>query len=248
MDDVDDDRTTVERNGTGVATAIEGPDGDRTVLSHDGSTRLTSVRNPANEATVFEWAGGDLMAAVTGARGNRFEFDYNTQGRITRADEPNDPDGPEGFRTYTRTRNANTTEVTAESALGRETVHRVIRPNSGARRRTITNPAGEVTTEEAGTDDQTVITAPDGTVTTSTLGPDPRYGMLAPMQTRTEVNPPGATPTATTLGERTIAGLDALDPFDFTSMTEKLSATAARPQREMTAPHRVYTSGPSTLE
>ena len=188
-DDVDGDRTTVERSAAGVATAVVGPDGDRTTLAHDASQRLTSVTNPATEAMAFEWAPGDLLSAVTGARGNRFAFTYDSAGRITRADDPPDPTGPEGFRTYDRTTSTTTTTVTATSALGRETIHRQIRPASGAQRRTVTNPAVEVTTEETATDEQTVITAPDGTVVRSPSAPTratgcwPRFGH-APRSTR----------------------------------------------------------------
>lgn len=164
VDDRDGDRTSIQRDGDGTATAIQGPDGDRTLLSHSGEN-LTAVTNPASQTTALEYTTGGLLSAITGPRGNRFAFTYDSTGRLTKAEDPNDPDGPEGSVTLARSSSPTAAIVTATTALGRVTTHELLLPVNGTRTRRTTAPDGTVTTVEKGRDTQ-VVTTPDGTVRT----------------------------------------------------------------------------------
>jgi len=95
--DVDSLITTIERNASGVVTAIISPYGVRTELALDANGYLLTATNPMGEAKQFTYTGKGLMTSLTDARGSTYHYDYDTLGYLTK-----DLDPVGGFTAITR--------------------------------------------------------------------------------------------------------------------------------------------------
>ena len=76
-------QTTIERDSSGVPTAIVSPDGIVTDLTIDADNHLTSIGYPDGSNLSFEYTPEGLMTAKTEPDGNRFEHVFDLAGRLT---------------------------------------------------------------------------------------------------------------------------------------------------------------------
>jgi len=95
-------QTTIERNVSGVPTAIISPDGITTNLIIDANNHLTRITYPDSSYYGFEYTPDALLTAKIEPEGNRFEHVFDSVGRLTDA-----TDGEGGHWNYTRTVHAN---------------------------------------------------------------------------------------------------------------------------------------------
>ena len=162
-------RTRIERDGAGTATAIVAPGGQRTALTIADSW-LESVTDPAGKAHTFTYHAGGLLASFKKPEGGTTRFDYDADGRLTRH---RGADGEE--RTLTRTEGEVGPTVTIKRRAGRP-------PGTRWRCSTTATAAAPCGAERrqdglgAGVDGLTTLTAADGTKTTVEYAPDPRWG------------------------------------------------------------------------
>jgi len=78
-------QTTIQRNASGVPTAIVSPDGITTELVIDANNHLTRITYPDGSYYSFEYAPGGLMTAKIEPEGNRFDHGFDSSGRLTDA-------------------------------------------------------------------------------------------------------------------------------------------------------------------
>jgi RHS repeat-associated protein len=87
--DGDGNLTTIERDGSGQATAIVSPFGQRTKLEMDEGGWLESIENPAKEKHSFAYRLG-LMIEKVDPRGFHKFYEYSDLGRLTAAIDEED--------------------------------------------------------------------------------------------------------------------------------------------------------------
>ena len=183
-------RTRIERDGAGVATAIVAPGGQRTTLAFNGDGFLESVSNPASEAYRFAYQGSDgLLASFKKPSGATTRFEYDANGRLAKHL------GADGeVRTLTRTEGEFGPAVTIKTAGGKATKYSMEVLANGDRRRTVEDPSGAKSVSVVHTNGITELTAPDGTKTAVEYAPDPRWGSAVQVVAdRTVTTPSGKT-------------------------------------------------------
>jgi RHS repeat-associated protein len=85
--DAFDNEISIQRDGSGIPTAITSPDGLRTQLIIDENNRLTSVSYADGAVYRFEYDDGGLMTTKIDPEGNRFIHVFDPLGRLMRAED-----------------------------------------------------------------------------------------------------------------------------------------------------------------
>ena len=135
--DGDGNVTAIERDPSGVPTAVVGPYGQRTTLQVDGNGYLSLITGPGGQSLQLDSAPDGLLASLTDPRDGLHEYTYDENGRLTENDEPGD-----GFKTLSRVDGSSGFTITVSTALGRQTTYQAERLPAGGARRTTTDPAG----------------------------------------------------------------------------------------------------------
>ncbi len=134
-------QTIVQRDGSGVPTAITSPDGITTSLTIDADNHLTRITYPDGSYYGFEYTTDGLLTAKIEPEENRFEHVFDSIGKLTHA---TDQEG--GNWQYSRTAYENgdilTEVLTAEGNLTSYLDHTY---STGAYTSTITDPTGAET-------------------------------------------------------------------------------------------------------
>ncbi|WP_437613827.1 DNRLRE domain-containing protein [Sorangium sp. So ce834] len=183
--DVDGQVTSIQRNASGVATAIVAPTLQTTSLAMDAEGYLWTLTNPANETTTLEYyPGTGLLMSMLEPLGRLHEFEYD-EGRLIRDDDPAD-----GFQTLSRTDTSSGYSVTLTTAEGRTRTHAIEELAAGGERRTHTGWDGLPIVVQTDASGSQTITSPDGTVLSAELTGDPRFGMQSPIAHREVVTTP----------------------------------------------------------
>jgi RHS repeat-associated protein len=214
--DGDGDATTIQRDATGVATAIVAPFGQRTVLAMDADGHLAKVTNPAGESVQMTYVADGLLQSLTDARGSVYHFTYDSQGRLT-----NDSDPEGGSKILSRTHGAASYEVALTTAMNRSTKYKVEKLASGGERKQNTFPDGTQATALIGTDGSHKLTLADGLVVDLLLGPDPRFGMQAPLQKSLSFTAPSGL-KATLVETQTVTLSNPSNPLSLVTWSETL--------------------------
>ena len=205
-------RTRIERDGAGTATAIVAPGGQRTGLTITGSW-LQSVTDPGGKAHVFTYHGDSgLLASFKKPEGGTTRFDYDADGRLTRH---RGADGEE--RTLTRTEGEFGPTVAIKSAGGKTTKYSMEVLANGDRRRTVQEPSGAKTVSVVGVDGLTTLTEANGTKTTVEYAPDPRWGTAVQVVADKTVTTPSGKTTRTKRSD-SVALSNPRDPFTITQL------------------------------
>jgi len=136
-----DNLITIDRDGSGVPTAITSPDGITTTLTIDANNHLTRITYPDGSYYGFEYTADGLMTAKIEPEENRYEHVFNSIGRLTDA---TDQEG--GHWNYARTAYDNGDILTdALTGEGNLTTYRDHTYATGAYASTITDPTGAET-------------------------------------------------------------------------------------------------------
>lgn len=203
--------TSIQRDGSGNATAIVAPGGQTTTLTMDGSNNLASVADPAGNTYRFTYFPGSLLATETDRRGGLHQFTYDPQGLLIK-----DQDPAGGFTALSRTILNNGWSVTSSTELGRFTTDTVCFLSTGAMQQTHTGAvcACDRSRQYTGLDGTVITTADNGTVTTIVQGPDPRpgFGMQSPINQSTTIVTPGGLQSVAS-GSRSVILTDPTNPL-----------------------------------
>src|SRR5690349_16795417 len=208
--------TTIERDGSGRATAIVAPGGIRTALSiRPADGWLGSITAPGTPAVTLDYFGTDgLLKTLTDPLGKQAAFTYDGAGRLA-----TDRDKRGKTQSFDRVATPTGFRVTRTSPAGRKTVFESERLPGGDVRTTTTDPSGAESSTRYGADGTTRMTAANGTTTDTTLGPDPRWGMRAPIPTKVVKTTPSG--RAKVIERSREVALDtASDPFSVATLTD----------------------------
>jgi RHS repeat-associated protein len=147
-------RTTIQRNGSGIPLSVTSPYGHVTSLSTDAEGKLTRVTYPDNSFYLFAYTPDGLMTEEHDPKGNIFIHQYDTGGKIA---EVLDPEG--GIWSYSGSAdvsgNATTSVLTAEGNLTRYVDHT---DSTGAYTSVKTDSSGATTTTAVSSDGLTEAT------------------------------------------------------------------------------------------
>ncbi|WP_438035955.1 DNRLRE domain-containing protein [Sorangium sp. So ce204] len=212
--DVDSQVTTIQRNASGVATAIVAPTLQTTSLAMDAEGYLWTLTNPANETTTLEYyPGTGLLMSMLEPLGRLHEFEYD-EGRLIRDDDPAD-----GFKTLSRTDSSSGYSVALTTAEGRTRTHAIEELADGGERRTHTAWNGLSTVVQTDPSGSRTVTTPDGMVVSTQVTGDPRFGMQSPIVSKeTNTTPLGRTRQVTRA--RSVTLTEPGNSLSVSSMTE----------------------------
>ncbi|MEW6298461.1 MAG: RHS repeat-associated core domain-containing protein [Thermodesulfobacteriota bacterium] len=239
--DGDGNETTIERNGSGLPTAIVGPFGQRTTLGTNADGYVTRVESPAGEVHQFGYTVGGLLTSLTTPRNHTYTFSYEAATGHLQVD--NDPAG--GSQTLARTElPASATlryghEVATTTGLGRTKRYRIEQLLTGNRREASTAPDGTATTVLMNKDGTSSVTSATGMTSTSTESADPRFGMLAPLTSQLQLRTPGGR-TLTASEGRSVTLTDPIDLLSLTQLTETFTLNGRTATSVYTAATRQF--------
>jgi RHS repeat-associated protein len=149
-------------------------------------------------------------------RGQRHQFTYNAAGQLVRDDNP-----AGGFKTLSRTEQADGYGVVVTNALGRSTTYDVQRLSDGGRTRTNTSASGSRIVESFDPEGSSTTVFPDGVVVSTARTLDPRFGASAKAESSVTTMPSGLQRTVTVSRAATLA--DPANPLSATRLTETIT-------------------------
>jgi RHS repeat-associated protein len=133
-------RTVIERNGSGVPTAIISPDGITTHLTVDEDNFLTRIAYPDGSHYSFEYTPDGLMTAKIEPEGNQYVHEFDANGRLTQV---LDEEG--GNWQYSRTAHSDG-DILSQVLTGEGNLTSYLDHNAGGSyRSSITDPTGAET-------------------------------------------------------------------------------------------------------
>jgi YD repeat-containing protein len=206
--------TEIERSGQGVPTAIVAPFGQRTELTLDGNGYLATVEDPAGNQVQLTHSETGLLTELLDPRGHAYRFAYDTTGRLV-ADTAADG----GVKTLARVMGDSGYAVTLTSALGRETEYAIEQLDGQVELRTVTDPAGLVTSAWRTPSGVDSTRTPGGTRTMVTRLGDPRFGTAVSFPGPLVVTLPSGDSSVIT-NRRSAVRSDSANPFTLLSETD----------------------------
>jgi RHS repeat-associated protein len=205
--------TTIERDGSGRPQAVVAPFGQRTTLELDSTGYLARVTDPEGHDTLLAYQDG-LLTSLTGARGLTSTMHYGADGRLQL-----DSDAAGGSQTLSRTESSDGWTVTRSTALSRTTTYAATRLPNEHRSTVETAPDGTTSQTATGPDKVSQFVEADGTAITTSEVPDARFGLNAPVFTRTTTLPSGLASTETST--RSYTNLNATNILNFVDRTDQ---------------------------
>jgi RHS repeat-associated protein len=194
--DLDGNTTTLQRDASGLPTAIVGPYGQSTALAVGADGSLSSIQDAVGNTYSYLYDAGGLLQSTTTPRGGLFQYIYDGYGRLLQ-----DVDPAGGGSTFNLAGSTDGNVVTRTTAAGVVSSYHINNLASADVQQTVTQPNGLQSTllrSHTGTNTQTTA---DGTVTTWTLGADPRFGMQAPTMSQMTIKTPSGLASATTVAK-----------------------------------------------
>jgi RHS repeat-associated protein len=175
--------TQLTYNSTSVD--IVGPYGHTTQMTLDSTTKYAnSILDPIAIADASDYGyrietdSGGLITKITDARDQVHLFQYDSYGRLTRDANPS-----AGVKTLVPTWSAGQTTTTQVTTADGRVSTFVVQPLNGGQKRTMTDPAGLVSTWERLPGYANRETRADGSTLEWTEAVDPRLAMQAPITT-----------------------------------------------------------------
>lgn len=233
--------TRIERDSSGVATAIVGPGGLRTELTIEDD-QLKTIEAPGGLLHTFTYTENGLLKEYRNPRRFASTYLYDGSGRLEKAS-----DAGTGSKTLTHERIDRTDKVTVTTASSQRTLYELTKIDETARIRKFTSPADRITTINDTAPSKT-ITAADGSVLALTYGSDPRPGSTSTIPTSVVLTLPSGITSRVTMTRA--ATFDANDPTSLKTLTDTyrvnnrtLTSTftaASRTFRTTTAGGRVF--------
>ncbi len=201
--DVNHDPTTIDRDASGNLTGVtKHPFGVTTTLQLGADGYLASVQDPTGALDQMAYGTG-LLSTIEFPNGSTSSKTYDSGGRVATS-----TDAAGGTLTFMRAADSLTSiGVTKKTSEGVTTQYSVTVGASSSSSWSNNLPGNLTATQQIGTDASRAITSPDGTQTTTSFTADPRFGMLAPIPSKTTVKlPSGLTSTTTMTRAVTIGG------------------------------------------
>jgi len=236
--DGDGNITSIERDTSGLATAIVSPDGQRTGITVDDNGHLASLTDPTGSIWSMEYTEDGLLTRIERPGGAVNTFAYDARGRLI---EDVDPNG--GGWQLARTNLDDGYRVEMVSGEGRSYRFTTERPDDFSRRYRKENPDGTVT-ERLHTDSDTTIQHPDGTRVVTEELPDPRFGFSGSYVANRQVETPTGLAREETLVREVVLS-DHGDPLSLESLAETVTTNGRASTAEYDASLRQWslTSG-----
>ena len=192
--DRDGNVTSIERDSVGSPLAVVAPFGQRTSVTTDAGHWLSRLTTPLGESVGATYTSGGLLATFTRPLGQTSQYAYDALGRLINAQ-----DATGAAKTLARAGSNADYSVTLTTALGRTTAYRVEHLLDTSVQLTTTETSGASSGLLIKPDGSQHATLVDGTILDRVFGPDPRWGMRAPLASRTTITTPGGTAETTTL-------------------------------------------------
>jgi RHS repeat-associated protein len=214
--------TTIERAGNGDPIAIVAPGGQRTELTLRGDGWLERIENPEDEAVAADYTASGLLRSFTNGEHETSKYEYDGLGRLRTA---SDPEG--GQKTLSTASSELSSTITLTTKQGRATKYVLSRTRDGVTTRAMHYSAGSSVISKTRADGNRETTYSDGTKEVVEYGPDPRFGMLAPMVTKTTVTmPSGLVSTVESTREVTLVNDDPVDGLAAVTDTRVINGDA----------------------
>jgi RHS repeat-associated protein len=183
--DVDGNQTNIQRDASGIPTAITNPFGQAMALSVDSSGYLASIRDAVGSLHAYTYASSGLLQSTTTPLGEVYTYSYDSDGRLL-----SDVDASGGGASMTNAVTVTGNVVTRTTAGGVTSTYELDSLPSGAVQQSRKGPDGLFTKTVRGIDGVIARSMPDGTVTSTTTSPDSRFGMQAPLATAVTISTP----------------------------------------------------------
>jgi YD repeat-containing protein len=174
--DVDENRTTIERDANGQPRAIVAPGGQRSDLAIDATGYLEEISNPAGQGTTFAYWSGGLLRRFTDPNQNASAFTYDPTGLLIK-----DEDAAGGHTMLNRSGNNTSYAVSTTSAEGRVRSYTVSNGVDRSVQRTSTDASGLTASSASDGKGGTNANTPAGMEMSQIERPDVRFGMQAPV-------------------------------------------------------------------
>ena len=182
--------TIIHRTGS-ILDSIEAPFNRVTDITPDQNGYIDLVTYPDDSFYDVGYKDGGLLNSFRKPNASTSTIDYDDSGSLI-------SDASDVGNAFTITQNdldlepgqIHSSEVTMETALGRENIYRVNRLRNGTIERVRSMADGEVITIVRDKNDKTTRSSSDGTVVTTEVGSDPRFGLIAPYNKLTTVSLP----------------------------------------------------------
>jgi RHS repeat-associated protein len=229
-------RTTIDRDGSGLPIAIISADGITTRLATDANNHLTRITYPDNSFYSFEYTSDGLMTAKIEPEANGFEHEFDSSGRLT--DATDDEGGRWQFARYVR-ENGDILyqKLTGEGNLTSYLDHTY---STGAYTSTITDPTDAETLFSQSADGLTATKSLScGMDLTFEYGVDSEYKFKYLKQVR-ETTP--SVLEKTTLREKTYEDTDADDIPDLITETIMVNGKATTLSHDLFQSRKTVTS------
>ncbi|MEE4174607.1 MAG: RHS repeat-associated core domain-containing protein [Xanthomonadales bacterium] len=170
--DADGRTTTIERDASGTATAVVGPEGRRTTLTvTDGW--ITGSSDPLGRSRTFRYENG-LLVAQTDTAANTATYEYSSEGQLNRAVAT---DGTEFEISEVRIPEGRFVTVLTGGLETRRTETRIDSTSTTATTQQ-TFPDGSTRVVETASDGRIVVENRDGSASFVSEEDDPRFGAL----------------------------------------------------------------------
>ncbi len=232
--------TTIDRGGAGEPTEIVAPGGQKTRLTVNGEGQLSKVTDPDGNHWEASYTAGQLTG-FTDANGKSSTIEYDTLGRL-RADT----DQAGGKTTLSSSIQASPfggseKVVTVKAPDDLTTTYGDSQSGYGVSTRTVTDPAGGVSTYTSFPDGTSSTALPDGTEETAYSVGDPRFGLAAPIVRELNVITPEGADDLNLSQTREVQLAEQDNPLSLTKLSETLSIDGEKPTST------VYEAGTRTL-
>ncbi|MEO8136183.1 MAG: RHS repeat-associated core domain-containing protein, partial [Betaproteobacteria bacterium] len=233
---------SVQRDASGIPTAIVSPFGQVTQLAVDANGWLTSVRNPASDMVGLVHQANGLLSTMTTPRGDSHTFAYDpATGYLL-----NDSDPAGGSQTLARTELAPDANrvlgrmIGRTTALGRTASFKSESMRNGDRVETAIATDGMQSVATYQPSGGTTNRSATGMTGDATESADPRWGMLAPVSSSHSTRTPaGKTLTTSVSVAATLA--DPANVFSVTQLTSNATVNGRAYSTTYEGPNRLIT-------
>lgn len=210
IDDSVGNRTLIERNTSGLPTAIVAPYGQRTVLTVDSSGNLTSVRDPNGNSHVMTYISGGILKTFKRPAGQLTTLTYDGNANLV-----SDVNSSGASQTFS-VQKESPLQFTMTSGQGTTREFR-INASSSANSYTRNQGAGGIVSDYGVTASTDVKRDWSGLQTEMTMAEDARFGKQLSVPAETEFSTPA---NSIYRWGNTISRSTALDIFSTTSYSE----------------------------
>jgi RHS repeat-associated protein len=176
--------------------SVVSPFNQVTQITTNSGGYIDKIINPANDTVKFEFTSSGLMTKMLDAKGNPTISIHDVDGKFIK-----EISADSGKTELIYTGIADGYQIESKSSLGStKYIEEILKDKR--RKFTIIGADGLATVSYKSQDGSTTTTYPDGTYSQIILGPDPRFGMQAPLVTKSDILTPGGTESISSMYRR----------------------------------------------